>query len=283
MPTELVDALAAVLRPLSRLWIERGLPFSAAAEQLKAAFVNSALGDTDDTSRRVSQVSAATGINRREVTRLLGAEVPRAAGRDPARSVVTEVFTRWATDRQFRDRRGIPRELPRQGPGASFETLARSVTNDVHPRSILEQLLRLGLATFHAESDRVVLVRDAFVPRGDGLRMLGFLGENVGDHLAGAVDNVLGDGQRHFEQAVFAEELSDEAMAQARALITAQWKTMLQTLVPELERLIAEDKREGRDAGKRLRIGLYSYEAAMTPQPQREPTVARRAHKETRK
>jgi hypothetical protein len=279
-PTELVAALAAVLRPLARLCIERGLPFAAVAEQLKAAFVEAALGRTPDAARRVSQVSAATGINRREVTRLLSTEPPKPSMRDPTRSIVTEVFTRWATAKEYRDRRGGPRALDRQGAGKTFEALARSVTNDIHPRSILEQLLRLGLASFDAQTDRVTLVRDAFVPRGDSLRMVAFLGENVGDHLAGAVDNVLGDGQRHFEQAVFADELSEASMQQVHALITTQWKMMTQTLVSDLERLIEEDRSHGRAADKRLRIGLYSYEARMPEMPQHVPARKRRTRKE---
>jgi hypothetical protein len=267
-PTELVEALTAVLRPLARLCVERGLPFAEVAELLKGAFVDAARGVEPDAARRVSRISTATGINRREVTRLLAAH-PRSARstsvRDPTRSVVTEVFAHWTTARDFTDRRGAPRVLPRQGPGASFERLARSVTTDVHPRSILEQLVRLGLVRFDPERERVTLVRDAFVPRGDALRMVGFLGENVGDHLAGAVDNVLGNGQRHFEQAVFADELSEDSLQHVHSLITAQWKSLVQALVPELERLIEADRAGGMRADKRLRIGLYTYEAAMPP------------------
>ncbi len=114
------------------------------------------------------------------------------------------------------------------------------------------------------------------------MRMFALLGENVGDHLAGAVDNVLGDGQRHFEQAVFADELSEESMKRVRTIITAQWKTMLQALVPELERLIDDDQRSGRDADKRLRIGLYSYETAMPKTPESKPVRTPRTRKETK-
>lgn len=262
---ELADALSAVLRPLARLCVERGVSFAEVAEHLKRACVDAALAGEADAARRVSRISTATGINRREVTRLLAAEQRPAAVRHRPRSVAAEVFAHWTTAREFRDRRGAPRTLPRQGPGASFETLARSVTTDVHPRSILEQLVRVGLAEFDPVRDQVTLVRDAFVPRGDALRMFGFLGENVGDHLAGAVDNVLGDGQRHFEQAVFADGLSEASLQQARALITAQWRSLVQGLVPELERLIEDDSASGRAPDRRLRIGLYTYEAQTPP------------------
>ena len=288
-PTELVDAVAAVLQPLAHLCVQRGLPFSAAAEQLKAAFVVAAMGSEPEAARQVSRVSTATGISRREVTRLLGvaAGEPRSApARAPGRSVVNEVFAHWTTARAYTDRRGAPKVLPRQGAETSFESLARSVTTDVHPRSILEQLVRLRLAMIDERRDTVSLVRDAFVPRGDALRMLGFLGANVGDHLAGAIDNVLDDGQRHFEQAVFADELSEASMQAVRALVSAQWKSLVQALVPALEQMIEDDRVEGREANRRLRIGLYTYQAALRADPAavtEAPAPPPRSRKETKK
>src|SRR5438132_246446 len=76
----------------------------------------------------------------------------------------------------------------------SFESLAHSITRDVHPRTLLEELTRLGLARVDDRDGRVHLLHTAFVPRADRDRMLAFLGANVGDHLAAAVDNVQADG-----------------------------------------------------------------------------------------
>lgn len=286
LPPELADALAALLRPLAQLCVAQGLPFAEVEERLKSAYIEAAKAGVPYAARRVSRISTTTGINRREVTRLLGAEPRAAPAKSRSRSVAAEVFAHWTTAREFRDRRGVARTLPRQGEGASFEALARSVTTDVHPRSILEELVRLGLATVDPKRDRVALVRDAFVPHGDALRMIGFLGENVGDHLAGAVDNVLGDGKRHFEQAVFADALSEASMREVRVLIAAQWRSLVQSMVPALERLIEGDRIQRRAVNQRLRIGLYTYDTltpsapsagsnrnrARKPRPAKEPT-----------
>lgn len=260
LPSELADALTAILRPLAQLCLAKGLPFAEVEERFKSAYVEAAKAGAPDTARRVSRISTSTGINRREVSRLLGIQPRPVSLKTRSRSVAAEVFARWTTSRDFRDRRGAPRTLPRQGEDASFEALARSVTTDVHPRSILEELVRLGLASVDSRRDRVTLVRDTFVPRSDAIRMLGFLGDNVGDHLSGAVDNVLGDGNRHFEQAVFADPLSDESMRAVRTLITAQWKSLILSMVPALERLIEDDRIQERQPSKRLRIGLYTYD-----------------------
>lgn len=273
------DAVSAVLRPLARLAVAQGLPAATLEELLRRSVVQAAReAQPDPTAQRmVSRISTATGISRREVTRLIDNEA-RASARP--RSLASEVFARWTTARAYRDQRGRPRVLPRQGPGTSFETLAQSVTRHVHPRSVLDELLRLGLATHDVERDTVTLQRHAFVPRGDVVRMLAFLGDNVGDHLSAAVHNVTNDGDRHFEQAVFADELSRESLAQIRPVIRAQWKALIDATVPLLERMIDDDQKADRVCDQRLRIGLYAFNDTLDgadPAAQAPAKAARRA------
>ena len=261
-----MQALQAVLLPLARLCLAQGIPFGLAEELLKHAYVDAARGALSGAAgkRDISRVSTATGLNRREVTRLSGTT---SAPAQPRRSPATQAFTKWMSDPALQDMQGQPLALKRQGPAPSFETLAQSVTRDVHPRSVLEDICRLGLARLDEETDTVHLVTDAFVPSEDKARLLSFLGGNVGDHLSAAVANVVSGERQHFEQAIFADELSAESLAEARKLVSAQWKNLLAALVPQLEAMIKADAEAGRAAEQRLRIGLYSYGEAMMPAP----------------
>jgi hypothetical protein len=268
------DALRAVLRPLARLAIARGVPCATAEELLRRAFVDAAREAQREPSaaRIVSRISTATGLTRRQVTQLLDTE-PQPVARQ--RSLAAEVFAHWTTSRAFRDRRGVPRVLPRQGAGKTFEALAQSVTRDVHPRSLLDELVRLGLASHDAERDTVTLNRDTFVPTGDMVRLLGFLGDNVGDHLSAAVHNVLTEGLRHFEQAMFAHQLSTASVEEARTAIRTQWQGLIDTMVPMLEQLIERDREAGRPQDQRLRIGLFSFNEPVAPAMDGKPAPAR--------
>lgn len=297
LPVEgpLLDALAALLQPLARLAVANGLPLAAVEEVLKAAMVDAARDAHPGLppQRSVSRISTTLGLNRREVTRLIRAGEAGAAdeavrGRRPARA--TELFTRWRTDPSLRDGAGRPRPLPRLGPAPSFEALAQSVTQDVHPRSLLDELCRLGLAALDEATDQVELSDDAFVPRGDAARMLGFLADNVGDHCAAAVSNVMSGGRQHLEQAIFADELSAESLGRLREAIAAQWQQLLGAMVPLLEGLIEADRSAGRTADQRVRIGLFTYAAPMstatpvgtdTPAPVLPPTPRRRSRTRT--
>lgn len=260
--TALQRALERLMSEIARLCLAHGMAFADAEEMLKRAYVNAARAALHPGSgtRDISRVSTATGLNRREVTR-----ISNEAGAPPAprRSPATQVFTRWVGSPLLRGEGGEVRSLKRQGPAPSFEALAQSVTRDVHPRSLLDELCRLGLASLDESTDTVRLLRDSFVPGDDQARMLDFLGSNVGDHLATAVTNVLGKEAAQLEQAIFADELSDESLAAVRKLVAEQWKTLLGALVPRLQALIDADRDAGRRAHKRIRIGLYSHQAGM--------------------
>jgi hypothetical protein len=257
------DALAGLLSSVAQLAVARGMTYAEVDDMLKLAFVQSASKAHEGllAHRKVSRISTTTGINRREVTRLVQ-ERPRAAG--PARSLASEVFTMWRTQRPYRDARGQPKQLPRQGPKPSFESLAQSVTRDVHPRSLLDELCRLGLAEWDESADTVRQAEAGFVPHGDTVRMLGFLGDNVGDHLRAAVANVLtdsgGTSRPHVEQAIFADGLSEASLAQVLPTVRKQWAQLLSAVVPELEALVNADALTEPVPTGRFRVGLFSYQ-----------------------
>ena len=270
---DLLAACSAVLMPLAALAVARGVHYARLDDLLKTALVDAALAAHAGASahRAVSRISAATGLDRREVTRRV--KQTDAVTPTKRRSPATEVFTRWLSDPRLRGSSADPKRLlPRRGLWPSFESLAQSVTRDVHPRTLLEELCRLGLATVNDSTDTVELLRETFVPQGDELRMFGFLGANVGDHLTAAVSNVLSQTPHHLEQALFADELSTQSIEQLRPLVARQWQLMVQNLAPEIQQLIDEDRAAGRPQDQRLRIGMYAYAAVMMSPPGSVPT-----------
>ena len=276
----LLAAAQALMGPLARLLVARGVPWAQAEESLKTAMVEAAREAHPDglPHRLVSRIATATGINRREVTRLTRFDSAPAA---PQRSAAANTFMRWRTHPAFLDAQGRPLALARQGDAPSFESLARGVTQDVHPRSLLDELLRLGLASHDVDADRVTLVLDAFVPSTDRARMLEFLAHNVGDHLSAAVANVLGPAPRHLERAVFADGLSPAAIEAAEAWVADAWRNMAAELVPFIETLIAGEANEPESTRQqRFRAGLYAYTerddgvAAKPAEPAAESTSA---------
>ena len=280
----LQEALAGLMASVARLGVARGLPYAEVETLLRAAFVQAAARAHPGLPehRKVSRISTTTGINRREVSRLVQAQQANPAGPAPrARSVASEVFTHWRTQPPYRGADGNPVVLPRLGPAPSFESLAQEVTRDVHPRSLLDELCRLRLAAWDEAADTVAQQRESFVAHGDLARQLAFLGDNVGDHLRAAVANVIdGDDHAHFEQAVFADGLSAASIDSVRPAVSALWQTLLQTLVPALETRVEADAAQQPPPQGRLRVGLYTYhegaEAAPAPREPARPRAPRK-------
>lgn len=260
------DALLAVLKqllgPLAKLCLAKGISIQAAEEMLRRAYVQAATEDCVglNPSRLTSRISTMTGLTRREVGRLQSVDAP---AQPPTRTVATDVLTYWASQSEYVNKKGMPIRIPRTGDAPSFEALAVCVTKDVHPKSVLADMVRLGLVTHNEKNDTVAVVDAIFVPKSDWPQMVGFIGTNVGDHLQASVDNVLKGGSQHFEQALLADELSLESLEAAKSMITAQWRDVLTQLGPQLQALMDQDKALGRDQNQQLRIGLYSYMSAM--------------------
>ncbi len=272
------QALERLLVPLAQLAVARGLPYALIDETLRRAVVSVAHAAHPGLPehRRASRISAATGLHRREVNRLLEVSA-QPVHTAPPRSPAAMVFAHWRADKQYRTRAGVPRTLPRVGPAPSFESLAQEVTRDVHPRALLEELLRLKLAVHDAERDRITLVAEAFVPRGDAPRMVGYLGANVGDHLRAAVANVLGRQPAHFEQAIAADGLSQESLDQVRPVLREHWQRLTDTLVPLLEKLISRDAGRSTHSGvNRIRLGLYEFDTPSDAKAEEPVTAARK-------
>ncbi len=254
-----VKIMSRLLFPLARLCLANGITLAAVEDVLKQAFVQEAdaLQPEAPMHGTVSRISTATGLTRREVTRLIKSETRSRSTKLP---ISTEIFARWTTDHKYQDQDGEPCVLKRQGAEPSFETLAQSITRDVHPRSMLDELVRLGLVQYDEELDNVSLTRNEFVPNGDQQQMFDMLSDNVGDHLDAAVANVLHDGSRYLEQAVFADELSAESIEALRPLITGQWKALRDAMVPTILTMIESDRSAGRIQDQRVRIGLYAFD-----------------------
>ncbi len=258
--------LAAALRamePLVELLLREGVTYTRFANALKATFLEAAPSVLEKSATRVndSSVSTLTGIHRKDVRewRSVGQPLPQAK----AFSAVMEVFTKWANDPAYCDEQGRPLALSRTGGPGTFEALATSVSNDVHPHTLLRELIRLGVAqrveaATTDESDKVSLCVDAFVPSDGAAEMLQLFSDNVGDHIAAVANNLDGTSTPMLEQSVYADGLSADSIVAMHAIARRIWATAFHELVRDANGLCEQD-RGNADANQRLRVGMYFY------------------------
>jgi len=273
MPESSLDlSLAAALRlmaPLAELLLRDGVTYPRFANALKKTFLEAAVGVLEANSAKVndSSLSTLSGIHRKDVREWRTAGQPRSHAK--TFGAVMEVFTRWANDPEYRDKRGRPRALDRLGGPGSFEALAASISSDVRPATLLQELIRLGVArhvedTIDATGDKVSLCVDAFVPKEGTAEMLQLFADNVGDHLAAASHNLIDDGAPMLEQSVFADGLRPESVEAMGTLARQIWSNAFHDIVRKAAVSVDKD-REQPGADQRIRIGMYFYHG-----PQRE-------------
>src|SRR5437868_943016 len=141
------------------------------------------------------------------------------------------------------------------GSAPSFENVARRASRgNVHHRAILDELVRLNMAT---ERDGVAeLAVAGFVPTSDLKGMLSFLGDNARDHLLAGVLNTVGAHPPLLERAVFAAGIPLEECERIHQLARERWGDLHHTLTREMMRAY-----EAADKGDswRIRVGIYTY------------------------
>jgi hypothetical protein len=264
-PMSHADIFGDLLLPVAQLALSQGVKLPELIEQLKFALVQAAVEDGQEyapklVKRTESAISVATGVHRKDVHRLLQQPAPSAK---QDKSIAPLVFTRWRSYAEYLDENGHPMPLARDKQGEdpmSFDALCAAVSRDVHPRTVLEELKRLGL--IEEKEGFLQLTRTSYVPEGDSKAMLSMLVRNVGDHLRAATHNVLAPKPRFFEQALYAQPIKKELLEPVQHLVRKQWQSLLKTSVPKLSQAVDTAKQEKNaqaEALYRVRLGMYVY------------------------
>ncbi len=256
---EVLRALGQVLGPLVRLLLASGIDYSRLSVELKPVFIEQARAELRRHGQREtdSAVSVLSGVHRKDVRSWReGAMGQRIAAEV---SPIAQLFARWLGSAALCDSEGRPRALPRLGAQDSFEALARSVTQDVHPFTLLGELLRLGLVRVvqRDAQDWVEPNAEGFVPAPGSRELLELFGANVADHASTAVANLLGQTPQ-LEQSVFASGLSPESAAQLAQLARSLWAQARRQMIAEASRLYEADRGRA-DARQRMRFGAYYW------------------------
>jgi hypothetical protein len=254
-PPVLPHALV-VMQPLVTWLLRSGVGYAEFVAALKPVFLKAAMTEVERIQGKPtdSALSLLSGLHRKDVRAL----APTLRAPDPAARLgkptpASQVATRWLTG-------DLPDTLPLAGLEPSFEALARSVSSDFHPRSVLQELVRLGVAT---EADGMVkLSRKAFVPDVQHEEARGLVAGSVADHLSASVHNLSsGEARKFLEQSVFADGLSAESARALEQLATSLWQDVLAAMVKAAVPLCEKDEPAGGD--QRIRLGMFCYAAPM--------------------
>jgi hypothetical protein len=253
---ELALREAQVLMAPIALWLLRsGVSYPAFADMAKLAFLQAARGELEraDTKPTQSALSMLSGLHRRDVHTLVDA--PGKARSPPRPPLASRVFTRWLTDPRYRAADGRPRALLRTGVRLSFESLCRELSNDVHPRTVLDELMRLGHVEL--EGERVVVLAASFVPSDRLDQLTALFSSSAADHIAAAVSNITSSAPKYLEQSIYADGLTPASIDVLHDGARQAWAGAFEAVVNQARERVDHDASS--DGDLRLRFGVYFF------------------------
>jgi hypothetical protein len=252
---------AVLMRPIAQWLLRHGVPYPAFSDLLKSVFLDAARGELErgGTKATQSSLSMLSGVHRKDVRAFERA--PATARNPPRPPLASQVFTRWLTDPRYRDADGRPRALPRTGARRSFESLCRQLSSDVHPRTVLDELLRLGQVALDGE--RVIALATAFVPSASLEEMTALFSSGASDHIAAAVSNLTSNAPKFLEQSVYADRLTPTSIDLLHDVARRAWQQAFESIVTQARDRVVHDAYSEGDL--RMRFGVYFFSEPVHP------------------
>ncbi|ENW93799.1 hypothetical protein [Acinetobacter sp. NIPH 298] len=249
-----LEHVVTIMPQLIHWLVKSGIGYNEFTVALKALFYNEAIKELDAIKQKKtdSAISLLSGLNRRDVRSFCQTYgeyslIDQFNIQLPI-SVPARVVGMWINQK-------LPQQIPFQGEENSFESLVKQISSEKHPKSILLELKRLGIVA--EEKDNIVLQNSSFTPDPQADESKQLLTQNISDHLAAGISN-LTKNTNFLEQAIFADELSQDSVDKLNQLSTDLWNLMSKALVSAAIDYCKSDEADT-EANKRFRLGVYQY------------------------
>lgn len=267
-PASLIKALEKLLRPVIRVLLHYQITYPQLIGLLKSIYVDIAEKEMQIGNKRQSdsRIHLLTGVHRKDVKRLR-AEPTQPASVPPTVSAGARLIAHWVGNPDYVDDRGKPLPLPlrsEQEQTPSFENLVALVLKqDIRPRVILDEWLRLGVARM--EDEQLVLNTGAFTPDKGFDEKAFFFGKNLQDHANASASNLMGLKPSYFDRSVYYDQLSNESVSELGQLaqqLGMEALTAMNQAALEKQSRDSSSSNKNSDNNYRINFGVFHFDNA---------------------
>lgn len=258
----LQQAVMRMLQPLVRLLLRHGVAHATLTQWLKQLYVDTAASEFALEGRKlsISRIALVTGINRKEVKRVLE-QPPTQDAHQKKHNRSARIIHGWRNDDDFTDAAGNPLELHFSGSNHDFSALVKRYSGDIPARAVLDELVRTGIV--EKTSDNTIrLLKPGYIPCHSSEEMLQLAGDSVRDLLETIDHNLQSRGNTSRLQLSVAYDNLPEAVVQAFRRLSRE---RAMALLEEMDAYLSQHDRDSnpRSQGKgkcRAGLGIYYIE-----------------------
>jgi Family of unknown function (DUF6502) len=271
---QFVTAIRRLLRPIVRQLIAYGVTYPAFNRIVRELYIEVADQQFALPFKRQtdSRVSLVTGINRKEVSQLrrrrkaakAAAQVESVEVED---TIMTHIIGRWMAGPPYADAAGHPLQLPYEAPprSASFARLVREIGADVPVRSVLDELLHVGVVELLPDGD-VCLRLEAHIPAADAEGKLALLGSDPAEVFSTIIHNIERPDAARLQRKVVYDNIGADALP----ALSAAAREIGEEFIRRANALLASydrDRNPDAPGGRRARVvlGAYYFEDEAAP------------------
>ena len=261
----LLAAFRVLMGPLVRILLRQGISYAEFSEVAKAVYVEVALKDFKVSGRKATRtrIAVMTGLTRKEVKRVIDEAVKERFELKTSFNRLGRVLVGWHTDADFTGPYGMPLELQYETGNPNeptFSVLVRRHSGDMSPRSILDELVRVG-AIRETDVGWFRVMRREYIPEAQGAHTFERTGVVVRNFVNTVEFNMtkLAPGKGRFERHVTADDgIRREDLPKFDHYLRERCQVLLEEIDNWLAGLPKPNPKKGDDV-IHTGIGIYHY------------------------
>ena len=252
------NAVRNILTALFRVLLRNGIAYGEFDQIARKCFIDVAYREFGPSGKKqtVSNVAILTGLNRKEVKRMLEIDddQPDIGNRQYNRSI--RVLGGWINDPEFLRRDGLPKDLAYDGEN-SFTTLVRKYSGDMPVVAMQNALTKSGNISL-TENNQVRLLSHAYLPSDDPVEYINILGNDARQLIETINHNITADSDDlRFQRKASNHQVSIEAIPSVKRFLAHKGQSFLE----EIDHYLTEHESDDEKDTAELSVSVFYHES----------------------
>lgn len=254
-----LDFIRTCLRPLIRILVKQKVEFNSFQNLVRELFVEEAeryIEKTTQNSRgKISSIAYQTGLDRREVSKILKQNFNQDEILEQNRSREGSILDHWRNQPPFCDENNNPLPLKRSGTGLSFERLAQRFGKNISHGPVLESLLKAGCVVI--KNSKVVYKNKSYTPpTGVNKEKARIAGLSINRLIRTINHNFSETDNTNFQRNLYTIRVPEESREAFKAEVTKMIRDVYEDVITPQFDLIEEKYESMKSQAKNDPIGL---------------------------